>query len=259
MAIQAASKVSKPTGTVAPGEGFKRVTMDGNVRPRLVVLVEGDEKTGKTHFALTAPGPIYYQSFNLGTEGLINRPGSEWADKEIWLAEYDLRELDELMLSGKPDLDRQAAIADGVWTRYLHNQFEAIDKAATSIIDCEDEVWELFRVARSGTPKPEKQGYLEISPEYRRTLNAFIQSDCNLIMIEKLKEEWNGSKPTGNKKRRGFKDAGFVAQVIVRTWKRRVNGSNEYGITVTDCRLKPDLEGMELPNDFNTLMEMVWA
>ncbi len=30
---------------------------------RLIIQVEGHEKTGKTHFALSAPGPIAYFGF----------------------------------------------------------------------------------------------------------------------------------------------------------------------------------------------------
>lgn len=253
MAITASKPVSRPTASVS-GEGFHLVNKSQASRPRLIVLAQGEEKTGKTHFALTAPGPIYYQSFNLGLEGVVNRAGAPWADTDVMLAEYDLSEL----VNGD-NQDLIARSAEPVWQRYLRNQFEAIEKGATSVIDCEDEVWELFRVARSGTVKPEKQAYLEISPEYRRTLNAFIQSDCNLIMIEKMKEGYSNNKPTGKKVRRGFKDAGYIAQVIVETFKRRTNGTNEYGIIVQDCRIRPELEGMELPNDFNTLMEMVWA
>lgn len=248
MALKSSPTVRIPTASAA--DGFRRVKTGESIRRRLIVLAQGTEKTGKTHFALTAPGPIYFQSFNLGTEGVIERPNMPWSDTEIWLKEYSL-----VGLADGTDLDAQAHSADKIWQDYLKHQFEATRRGATAIIDTEDEVWELFRVARSGTPNPQKQSYLEISPEYRRTLNAFIESDCNLIMVEKMKEEWVANKSTGKMKRRGFKDAGYAAQVIVETWKRK----GEYGMTVLDCRINPAIEGMEMPNDFNTLMELVWS
>ena len=52
-------------------------------KPRLVMAIEGREGSGKTELALSAPGPMGYQSIDIGTEGVIEK----WvrAGKEIYL------------------------------------------------------------------------------------------------------------------------------------------------------------------------------
>ena len=42
-------------------------------RTRLIVSVEGLEKRGKTHFAMTAPPPIAYFDMDIGAEGVVNK------------------------------------------------------------------------------------------------------------------------------------------------------------------------------------------
>lgn len=250
MALTPSTNAVRPALGTTPGAGFSKFTRS---RHRLIVMVQGKQKTGKTHFALTAEsdGLLKYQSFNLGLEGVIDRPGVPWNIDNIQVAEYDLT---EFPVNGT-DTERAVA-ADSIWQRYLANQYDAIDTASTVVVDFEADAWELFRVARSGRENPEKQAYLSISPEYRRHFNAFLQSDCNLIVIEPMKEEWKGNKATGKDVAAGFKDMPYVAQVIVETYKRP---GQDYGIIVRDCRINPELEGMELPNDFVTLKEMVWG
>jgi hypothetical protein len=40
---------------------------------RLIASVSGKEKTGKTHFALTAPEPIIFFNIDVGTEGVVGK------------------------------------------------------------------------------------------------------------------------------------------------------------------------------------------
>src|SRR5574343_408421 len=40
---------------------------------RLIVSISGDEKTGKSHFTLTAPEPIFYFNIDRGTEGVVGK------------------------------------------------------------------------------------------------------------------------------------------------------------------------------------------
>ena len=40
---------------------------------RLVCSIEGLDKTGKSHLAMSAPGPIVYVDLDVGTEGVIQK------------------------------------------------------------------------------------------------------------------------------------------------------------------------------------------
>jgi hypothetical protein len=58
-------------------------------RPRrLVASVSGKEKVGKTHFALTAPDPIFLISVDIGTEGVVDKFQAE--GKRIYIYEVRL-------------------------------------------------------------------------------------------------------------------------------------------------------------------------
>jgi len=54
---------------------------------RLIASVNGLAKTGKTHFALTAPEPIFFINIDIGTEGVVDKFQAE--GKRIYL--YDVR------------------------------------------------------------------------------------------------------------------------------------------------------------------------
>ena len=67
---------------------------------RLIVSIAALEKCGKTHFALTAPGPIAYFNFDIGVEGVI---GKFCKDKSIWVTDYST-DLDKMAISLTPGL-----------------------------------------------------------------------------------------------------------------------------------------------------------
>ena len=54
---------------------------------RLIASLEGREKVGKTHFALTAPPPILFFNIDIGTEGVVGK--FQEAGKKVFL--YDVR------------------------------------------------------------------------------------------------------------------------------------------------------------------------
>jgi hypothetical protein len=46
---------------------------DPDVLPRLLMAIDGPQKGGKTHFALTAPGPIGILNIDNGLEGVVEK------------------------------------------------------------------------------------------------------------------------------------------------------------------------------------------
>ena len=58
---------------------FKEISRE--IKRRVTWVIQGDEKTGKTHLAMTAPDPIALININRGTEGVINR--KEFKDKVV--------------------------------------------------------------------------------------------------------------------------------------------------------------------------------
>jgi hypothetical protein len=65
------------------GTGFKEA--DTEVKLRILVGVEALEKEGKTHFALTAPGPLAVFDFDTGMEGVVHKFAGK---KKIYVSDY---------------------------------------------------------------------------------------------------------------------------------------------------------------------------
>jgi len=67
------------------GTGFDLA--DTEVKPRVILSVEGREKEGKSHLAMTAPGPIGIINMDLGLEGVVHKFAR---DKKIYVSSYQL-------------------------------------------------------------------------------------------------------------------------------------------------------------------------
>lgn len=220
------------------------------------MLCAGDWKQGKTHFAFSAHrlGPMRFQSLDLGTEGVIER----FPPQNIQLAEYSLT-----VQPGQASEDDVAHAADAVWGKFCSDYYEALnDKECKTIVwDTESEAWELLRLARFGVLNP-KTGrdrgnvWGPVNAEMLGLIRAALATDKNFIMLEKVKDSYKDDKKTGKRERKGFGDAAFQAQVVMTARRDPVEG---FQLDVTDCRGNPDLVGISLPNDFETLLSMLFA
>lgn len=249
-----------------PSTRIQEVT--GNLNhDSMVVCIAGPEKHGKTHIALTAPGPIYCQSLDTGTDDIVHKyiqGGPFWdGSRTIHLyppysvdvgGAYDFSDADS-----EPMRRMLAEAAGPVWDQWVADYLYALDHARTIIWDTESEAWELLRLARFGILNP-KTGrdrgnvWGPVNAEYRRLIRLGSDKGVNFALIQKVKDEYANDKKTGRKERKGFADIGYMAQVVV--WATR-SGST-FTQTVTDCRQNPDLNGMELPdNNWETLRSLV--
>jgi hypothetical protein len=120
-------------------------------------------------------------------------------------------------------------------------------------------VWELIRLANFGELNP-KTGrdrgnvWGPINAEMLGLIRAAFGTDKNFIMLEKVKDEYQNDKKTGRRERKGFSDAPYLAQLVAKAFR---DGANDFKLEILDCRSNPDANGIIIPNDFNTLMEIV--
>jgi hypothetical protein len=249
----------------ASASGFTLATT--KAKHRLIMSIEGTEKCGKNHFAFTAPGPVYFHSLDFGDEGVIQKfqPGGAFhrPGLKIHKAEYRL------------DIPPNTAIQDAadtarpVWSRFLSNFAEGLAKGRTTIVDTATEAYEVLRMAEFGK-------LTQVMPHHYGPVNQVMKglwrdaynSDSNLIMLHRMKEEWENKvnsqgKEVGNKTGRwemaGYKGTYFEAQVCCRAYKE----GGEFKLLIFDCRQNPDLEGMVLEQgsgmlDFKTLGQLVF-
>jgi len=216
-------------------QGYKKATKTR--LKRIIMNIEGQEKQGKTHFSLTAPGPIAFIDMDTGTEGVVDK---FIKDKEIWVKNYNWKD----------------ATSQTEWTEMWEDSKRAYMNACSSkemrtiVIDTSTEHYEMIRLARFGKinkiamqdgkalPFP----YGPVNTEFRDLIKKVYDSDKNLILIHKLKKSYVNEVWKGGYERSGYSDIPYVVQMNVRVW--RIDGT--FGLTITDSRHNADLAGQEI-------------
>lgn len=223
-------------------------------RGRLIVAIDGLNKSGKTHFALTAPDPIAYFNLDIGLEGVVDK----FHSKQVLVTDVSVPANKESRdYIDFPFPDALKSVKD----RY--RKAIATPDVRTIVIDTGTELWELMRMVRLGKLQqvpPMKYG--EVNAEYRDLLRLAYDSDKNLILIHKVKPvyiERDGSKPgvanwNGEYKRAGMSETGYLVQADL---TMRFEYPNSFITKVDDCRHNMALSGMELTNSNFSELAMI--
>lgn len=231
---------------------------------RLLLSLEGTEKTGKDHFAFTAPGDIYFHSFDFGDEGVIQKfqPGGEhYRDGlRIYKADYDLN------IKPNTAVQDAADTARPVWATFCKNYEDGLQKGRTTIVDTGTEAYEVLRMAEFGKlTQVMPHHYAPVNQAMKGIWRGASDTDSNLIILHRMKEEWinkvvNGKdkgEKTGNWVMAGYSGTYFEAQVCARCYKEE----GEFKMLIFDCRQNPAIEGMVLEGsmlNFSTLGQLVF-
>lgn len=253
MPVVGASKPPSSTGGPLPGTSFKAPDPPKN---RLIMSLEGLEKQGKTHFALTAPGPLAIQSIDLGTEGVVEK---FLPHKQVMVAGYRLK----LPTKATP-LD-VTVVAEQVWDQFLVDYKAVLASGVRTVVwDTATELWELLRMARFGRlAQVMPHNYAPVNAEFRELIRLAYDSPVNLLALHKQKSEWvNDAGGKGNKTgkyiRSGFSDIGFMVQLNAEAFREE---DGTFHVKVKDCRQNPGVAGADLMGpmcDFPTLAEQVF-
>lgn len=234
-------------------------------KPRLIINIQGPEKTGKDHMALTyTGGPIYVHSFDIGLEGVVQKFQNT---REIYVAEY------ELTVQPGQASDREVGeAANRVWEQFVANYRDSLAstrKSGLVLCDTGSEAWELLRLASFGKlTQVMPHHYSKPNAEFRDLVREGYDA-TNVAWLHKMKDEWENyvdsqgkekGRKTGNKSAVMMKDIPFLVQANVETSRENLlDGGCNFQCRVLDCRLNPDLTGMMMENDFDQLLAMVEA
>lgn len=224
---------------------------------RLILALDGMEKHGKSHFALTAPGPICVLNLDTGLDGVVQK---HQGHKAIYVVNYEKRNAGPL--NDAPPWDKVD------WDAFAQDFTDALVSARTVIVDTATESWEMLRVARWGrTLMVPPVAYPAVNAEYRRLLNRAYSSTANVIFLHKLKAEYDSqviqtkdgpkevSSKTGRWIRAGFTDMGYIVQSNARV-ERRADG---FHLLVQDCRQNPALAGIDFPEPLANFTDLARA
>jgi hypothetical protein len=189
---------------------------------------QGEGGSGKTHFLLTAPDPIFVALFDpKGVEPLLKRP--EFKKKDIRWRAYGFN-------PGKLSPADRPKAAQEALAQFLEDYRTALANARTIGFDKEDHVYETLRYARLHAYTDRPSNYYELNLEYRGWFADAAEAGVNLGAIRGMKEKWGlvDGKPTGlgTLEPRGQREVNELVQVVLnhywdtdeRKFKIRIGG-----------------------------------
>jgi len=239
-------KVNEQIVKELEGMGFSDDVIE---RPRrLIVSVSGKPKTGKTHFALTAPDPIFFINVDIGTEGVLDKFQAE--GKRIYV--HDVR----VPKTGSKD------VYVPMWEN-LKNIFKKVFQvgAGTVIADTGTEVYELARLAKFGKlTQVMPQHYTEVNSEFREVLRLAYESSMNMVFIHKMKPVYIQNQRTNEYEPSGQSDMGYNTQANVTTYREDTDEGTKFSAFIKDCRHNPNVNGQLLEDEmcsFDFLLDLV--
>lgn len=224
---------------------------------RLILSVSGVEKSGKTHFALTAPEPIVYIDADLGSEGVVEpfiRAGKQ-------VISFPIR-LEKNLAIGKAS--EVKARYDPVWQDFKKKVATACKLGTgTIVIDTATEMYELCRLAEFGKlTQVMQRDYGPVNSEWREVIYGIFDSPLSCVLIHKLGDAWRDGKTTGALELKGFRDTPGLVQCSVRMARLPDSETGEpvYEAEVENCRSNHRLTGTRLVGvlcDCSRLIKMV--
>lgn len=225
------------------------------VPKRLIVSLGGLEKSGKTHFSLTAPGPIFFFNIDIGTEGVVHKFQTD--GKKVFVYEIRVRK-------GGNKNDYSLLWSD------LRQKAESIYRlnTGTAVFDTGTEAYELSRLSHFGKlTQVLPHNYVEVNSEWRDFLRLAYDSTMNTIFIHKMKPKWVNDKRTGEYETSGFSEMGYMSQANVTTFREDSSDEDgmsvsEFGILIKDCRQNSELNGAVMRGpmcNFNILLARAHA
>lgn len=218
------------------------------INDRLIVCVNGWEKTGKTHFSLTAPDPIVYFSVDIGTEGVVEK--FVRAGKRILLYEVRYR--------------RNQASQDytALWQRLQRGFSTALQiGSGTIVFDTWTECYELCRLHHfSGKLEQQRpQTYAQVYADLRSMVRDAYDSGMNVVFLNKMgwKFQMAGDSGPPQMEVKGFSDMAYLVQANLMTFRTQEPmqpgqwkpPAPEFGVTVMDCRQNPLITGAVLTGE----------
>jgi hypothetical protein len=220
---------------------------------RLIIASRAHDKCGKTHFACTAPGPIYYAGTEQGDEGVVDKLAQN-LNKNIFKRDFIV----------PPNL-RDKGIYEKTWDQFADVWIKVCDsrKFKTVVVDNAGDLWELIRMARFGKlTQVRPEHYAPVTAEFEEVINYPKKfPDLNAIFLHKLKKEYVKSKgPNADKNDRGDWSGAYIprgcesmpymVQANIEHFRYlRSDNKRGFGIRIINNRMDGSVDGAELKDD----------
>jgi hypothetical protein len=240
-------------------------------RNSAAVIIAGDTGTGKTHWSLSAPKPLLYQSTDFGDDGVIQKFEDAGQIIRPSRGDYKLEMPHEL----RPFTDREESDAarrarEGKVAAWVHKNFyepfhddyiKAMDMGVRSVVwDTALEVWEYVRLSVYGASATTSDHQRTLAnAKMKELIRASNVRGVNLIMVNRLKPKWESYfDASGNMKWRqsptehemqGFDKAPEL--VAINLWTKMTLSSTPgdlptFELQVKKCRDNAEFVGMTI-------------
>lgn len=237
---------------------------------RLLIGSEGPPDSGKTEFALSAPGVGMCIVLDRGIDGVLDNPEPpKWRNPDFGF---------KVVSTPVQTAGTQAEFLEA-WKQFRTMAYEtAFDPAVRSVVlDGDSDSWELQRLGAWGkVVQVPPHMYTEVNAARRAFYAKLWDSGKIVIGTNKIKklylpvyDEVTGKpklEPSGKQvrewdgkswDRQGFDDQEYLWQIQLRHYR---NGA-KFGIEMTKCKANIKLEGLTLDGDdcnFKSLVQCVY-
>jgi len=197
--------------------------------PRLALSVDGEDKTGKSHYAIiTPPDPLIIVTNDTGTMHVVDKARKKYGRKIAGVLELAYPDPTDYFKTS--DLEKEAAAEWRIWkeqwaktktgTRLLLK-----DKSIrTYVVDNATSLWKLCLLAHFGKIKSITQNLREeANSDFQRFFWGLYKGrpDLNIIFIHQTKKEYKENSKgeaqwSGKMERDGFNKIGFAVDMTVR-------------------------------------------
>jgi len=221
-------------------QGFKLAGKEAPKR-RLILSVDGAEKTGKTHFCLSAPGPILYQDCDIGSEGMIERI----LDKRQDICHHKYEYVKDIR---KPKQTLKEVVYP-IFYKFMDDYYKALDTSTrpggfrTIIWDNGADFWQMCLMAHLGKDvQVQPAERTQANDVFKSLIRAALARNANLLITHPLVPDFENSSLW--KRDRAFNRIGNLVQAAIQCKKKRErDGSKVFEYELTTCRHNTMLEG----------------
>lgn len=183
--------------------------------PRIVCSIAGHEKSGKSHFSMTAPGPIAVIASDTGT-GMI---AQKFANMGKSVTLFQVRSAKDLQDGGsRSDYTKEWVRVKSIVDMVVDNK-----RFRTMIWDTACGLWELCRLSAFGKlTQVMPHHYVIVNTEYSRLVKmAYQRGGLNAIYLHKVKREYKKEQWTGKYERAGMNDMPYLVDInLENSWRK---------------------------------------
>lgn len=239
---------------------------------RLMVGSDGPPDSGKSEFALSAPGPILWICLDRGIDGVLDNPRPPKARRSDFAMQViKVPQATQLAQPGYVEY----------WKAFYEVYKKGLDnvEARTIILDGDSDSWELQRLAEFGRlAKVPSILYDNVNAARRAMYARAWDAGKIVIATNKIRKTYvtkfrPDGKPelnsagnelrvwNGGFERQGFGDQDYLWGIQLRHLRRDTPNGPEWGIRITKCKADASLEGGELWGvdcNFQSLVENVY-